>query len=169
MADGRCCTPAGLQVKSAPGFLAELLQIAASDAVDPGVRQAGSIYFKNVVRIEWNMRDGTSNFSEEEKQLVRDNLLESLILAPPLVRTQMALALTTIAHTDFPANWPGLFPAVMANIKSGEEQRMMGALVALRRLGKRFEFAKDQADARDKMVAESFPVLLDLWKHLLSS
>jgi hypothetical protein len=67
----------------------------------------------------------------------------------------------------------------------------MGAMVALRKLGKRFEcvlcwrhhhtlllliqcfvpgrYAKDEHEARDKLVAESFPILLDLWRHLLSS
>jgi hypothetical protein len=30
-------------------------------------------------------------------------------------------------------------------------------------------YAKDEHEARDKLVAESFPILLDLWRHLLSS
>ena len=92
-------------------------------------------------------------------------------MAPTLVRSQMALALTTITYSDFPAKWPGLFPAVMANMKSGEEQRVMGALVALRVLGKRFEFAKakPEQEALDKIVTECFPVLLDLLKHLVTS
>ena len=133
----RCCRCSALpQVHGCAGFLAELLKIAAADgawrqpppraplpprpadarardaALDAGVRQASSIYFKNLVRREWSTLAGDSErpqlFSDgarprgppaprlaqgavralptEEKALVRDNLLETLIMAPPLVR-----------------------------------------------------------------------------------
>ena len=228
----RCRRSALRQVHGCAGFLAELLKIAAADgarrqppprpprpsapltrgrgaALDAGVRQASSIYFKNLVRREWSTLAGDSErpqlFSDgarprgppaprlaqgavralptEEKALVRDNLLETLIMAPPLVRcarpnnrpashsggtlteqvrrsAQMGLALTTIAYSDFPDRWPGcvalrwggrscspnrvrklhrLFPGIMANMRSGDENRTMGSLIAMRLLAKRFE------------------------------
>ena len=72
--------------------------------VDPGVRQAGSIYFKNLVRHDWDTREEKVKFSDgtsppprhigaaltgqlaDEKAVVRENLLEVLVLAPGPVR-----------------------------------------------------------------------------------
>jgi hypothetical protein len=157
------------QVHAVPGFLTELLKIAASESVEPGVRQASSIYFKNLVRREWSgPTNGTPcKFGDDEKAVVRDNLLEVLVLGPSVVRAQMALAMQKIVNTDFPEKWPGLFPGVMQNLQSGDERRVMGAMISLRVLGKNFEFARGEQAALDTLVSASFPALLDLFRLLL--
>ena len=54
-----CCVPSRSGCASAD----HVVRVGRA-AVDPGVRQASSIYFKNVVRTEWNVGAGTSKFSE---------------------------------------------------------------------------------------------------------
>ena len=54
---------------------------------------------------------------EQDKSVVRDNLLEAIIFALPVVRTQLALCLRIIAHTDYPAKLPALLPAICTNLR----------------------------------------------------
>ena len=62
--------------------------------------------------------EGPSPIPDSDKAAVRDNLLEGVMRAPPLVRTQLGESIKAIASKDFPEHWPGLLPAVLQNLSS---------------------------------------------------
>ena len=62
--------------------------------------------------------EGPSPIPDSDKAAVRDNLLEGLMRAPPLVRTQLGESLKAVAGKDFPEHWPGLLPAILQNLSS---------------------------------------------------
>jgi hypothetical protein len=55
---------------------------------------------------------------DADKAAVRDNILEGIVRAPQVVRTQLGECLKDIVHVDFPERWPGLLPIVLQNLGS---------------------------------------------------
>ena len=51
-----------------------------------------------------------------------DNLVEAIVFSVPVVRTQLGLCLRSIAQTDFEGNWPGLVPAICANLQQQQNE-----------------------------------------------
>jgi len=104
--------------------------------VDGAVRQAGAIALKNLVARRWDASARDTPLPEPEKAVVRANLLEGLVHAPPAVRVQLGLIFKSVGYSDFPHAWPGLIDALTSNLQAGE-QRTLGALYALRMLVKK--------------------------------
>eukprot|EP00741_Cyanophora_paradoxa_P019839 tig00000217_g19147.t1 len=157
-------------MEGSPGYLVQLFGLVVSNDVSIHIRQAGTIYFKNVISREWEeeLEDGKApKLSDADKQAVRDNILEALIYAHPLVRVQVAVALRTIANADFPERWPSLVPGILQNIHSNDPQRCYGALLALRVLAKKYEYKpSEQRGPVEELVNVTFPVLLQLFQYL---
>ena len=59
-----------------------------------------------------------SQIPEGDKAAVRENVLESMVRAPGVVRMQLGECLKAIVGTDYPERWPGLLPALLANLAS---------------------------------------------------
>ena len=49
---------------------------------------------------------------------MRENVLEGMVRAPGVVRAQLGECLKAIVNTDYPERWPGLLPALLANLAS---------------------------------------------------
>lgn len=47
---------------------------------------------------------------------VRDNLLEGIVRAPPLVRAQLGECLKAVVYSDFPDRWPGILHAIQQQL-----------------------------------------------------
>ena len=62
------------------------------------------------------LAEGPSPIPDSDKAAVRDNLLEGVMHAPPLVRTQLGESMKAIASRDYPEHWPGLLPALLQNL-----------------------------------------------------
>ncbi|XP_020831463.1 importin-8 isoform X2 [Phascolarctos cinereus] len=74
-------------------FAPSLLQIIVSDQVEFPVRQAAAIYLKNMVTQYWPDREPPPgeaifpfNIHENDRQQIRDNIVEGIIRSPDLVR-----------------------------------------------------------------------------------
>jgi hypothetical protein len=57
-----------------------------------------------------------------------------------LSRVQLGECLKTVIHADYPEQWPALLPAIFNNLKSQDQQRVFGALYALRILTRKYEY-----------------------------
>lgn len=100
------------QLESQDGLLTSVLHLVSNDTVNPGIRQAASIYFKNRIGKAWsadtedrhakeqNSQFIPSNF--QDRQSVRDNLLPAITIASPLLKKQLTAALGTVVQNDFP-------------------------------------------------------------------
>ena len=150
-----------------PAHVVCLFRLCADPAVPaaPEYRQAAAVRMKNLITKRWEApsdraRDGLAwangegpapPLAEADKAVVRENLLEAMIFAPSVIRAQLGLCLRRIAGADFPERWPSLLPAVVANLQQQEEQRLSGALAALRVLCRVYEFKPE--DARPPLCA----------------
>ncbi|BDA47636.1 Importin-7 [Coccomyxa sp. Obi] len=158
------------QFQHVEGQLVNLLRVAVEDSLDVGIRQVAAISFKNLVRKDWDPQGGPSPIPEADKAAVRDNLLEGIVRAPQVVRTQLGECLKSIVHVDFPERWPGLLPIVLQNLSSQEQQRLYGALFALRILTRKYEFKDEEERAPlGTLVDATFPLLLRIFQGLLAT
>lgn len=110
-----------------PGYLPCLFQIINSGEVVPQVKQAGIIYFKNLVSKHWqhehsNARGGVV-FSEGDKNTIRAGMLDALLVASHLTRPQIVQSLRTIAQYDFPHKMPVRARCTRAAYHSGRSLR----------------------------------------------
>ena len=127
---------------------------------------------KNVISRGWDPAYATDNkmLGEADRAVVRDNLVEALIFAVPVVRTQLGLCLRSIAQVDYPSNWPGLVPAICANLQQRHPERMYGALFALRTLVKVYEFRQEpQRAPLHAVVEQAWPLMAQLLEALIPS
>ena len=90
------------QSEFAAEHVVHLFRIAAdtSVAVDVALRQAAAIRMKTVISRGWDSADGKAALSAADKAAVRDNLVEAMVVAVPVVRTQLGLCLRSIAQID---------------------------------------------------------------------
>ncbi|GAX74708.1 hypothetical protein CEUSTIGMA_g2156.t1 [Chlamydomonas eustigma] len=161
------------QNETVSGQAVNLLRVAAEDSVDAAVRQVAAISFKNLVKRSWDSSssgEGAYQMSPEDQNVVRNNLMESLIRAPHMVQLQLGEVFKTIVYADFPTKWPGLPQAIFPNLMSQDETRLHGGLYTLRILARRFEFkSDDERTPMEPVITEAFPILLHLLKQLMAT
>ncbi|XP_037091260.1 importin-9-like [Pollicipes pollicipes] len=118
------------------------------------MRQLASVMLRQYVDTHWT--PASDKFqppepSEQTKTFIRQVLPLGLKESISKVRASVAYALSSIAHWDWPEQWPELFDILMACLKSGDEHAVHGAMRVLT------EFSRDLTDAHVSQVA---PVLL---------
>ena len=155
------------------GFGPLLLQVLMSEHLEIQVRQAAVIYLKNVICNTWMRKDTQLNLSDQEKReqdksTIRDNLVTALVLAPDIIRTQLAVCVSLLVKYDFPERWPQLVGKISIYLQSPDPKVWMGPLVCLHRLVKFFEFKKGEARAPLKEVMDLlFPRLYHILANLM--
>ncbi|EKX42012.1 hypothetical protein GUITHDRAFT_141490 [Guillardia theta CCMP2712] len=165
-----------------PGYLPCLLHIISSQEVTVQVKQAGMIYFKNLVQKHWEREYSPENkkdeivFSEADKQSVRNGLLEALIVANHQTRPQIVESLRKIAFVaaavDFPVRMPEFLDAVVSELDINllNAQRVLAALIACRALCKVFEYR--QAERRlplNGIISAAFSRIATILELLLTA
>uniref|UniRef100_A0A7S3QJN0 Importin N-terminal domain-containing protein n=1 Tax=Chaetoceros debilis TaxID=122233 RepID=A0A7S3QJN0_9STRA len=174
-------------LKNVPGAAKMLLEIAAEQQVQYEIRQAASIQLKNLSRECWQERTFLAEIygngerisqvilSEDDKDYVRLNLVNALLAEPQKsIQDLMAETLHSIAIHDFPQAWPTLLPTLLQAIAlsndGSQALRVHNALLALRKVCKRYEFKqKDDRGPLNDIVAQAFPLLLPLAQRLCNT
>eukprot|EP01125_Pyxidicula_operculata_P021827 TRINITY_DN8675_c0_g1_i1.p1 TRINITY_DN8675_c0_g1~~TRINITY_DN8675_c0_g1_i1.p1 ORF type:complete len:1052 (+),score=285.77 TRINITY_DN8675_c0_g1_i1:135-3158(+) len=163
------------QMELIPGFGGMLFQTIISGDINPAIRQAASILFKNKVRNSWSpIQDDVAEgvvstmFPDQVKSAIKDSLLKAICVSPKNLRVQLGVALQQIVQTDFPENWPGIMEQIMQFINSQDGAQMHGALYALRVITQRYQYTAEQPRREPlyKIVEYTFPVLLPLLEFL---
>ena len=122
-------------VRKIIGFCPGLLQVVMSANLEQSVRQAGVIYFKNIISNSWVVKEVNENGSnhttqvgpdgqpialppipiqpnlsfsvhEQDKAMVRENIVQAAVMAPDVIRIQLAVCINMIIKHDFPHRWP---------------------------------------------------------------
>uniref|UniRef100_A0A8C5L990 Importin 8 n=1 Tax=Jaculus jaculus TaxID=51337 RepID=A0A8C5L990_JACJA len=139
-------------------FAPSLLRIIVSDHVEFPVRQAAAIYLKNMVTQYWPDREPPPgevifpfNIHENDRQQIRDNIVEGIIRSPDLVRVQLTMCLRVIIKHDFPGHWPAVVDKINYYLQSQSSGSWLGALLCLYQLVKTYEYRK--AEEREPLIA----------------
>ncbi|KAM8973357.1 importin-8 [Pelodytes ibericus] len=153
-------------------FAPTLLQIIVSDQVEFPVRQAAAIYLKNMVTQYWPDREPMAgelifpfNIHENDRQQIRDNIVEGIIRSPDLVRAQLTLCLRVIIKHDFPGRWTGVVDKIGLYLQSHNTGSWLGSLLCLYQLVKTYEYKK--ADERAPLIAAMHIFLPRLQQQLV--
>ncbi|XP_059170655.1 importin-7-like [Physella acuta] len=149
------------------GFAPILLQVVMTDQVDMPVRQAGVIYLKNMLTQYWMEREPENvtdsipfNIHEQDRQPIRDNIIEAIIHAPEPVRVQLCVCLSHIIKNDFPGRWPNVAEKMAFYINSDNHATWMGALLSVYQFVKVFEYKRcEERQTMDDTMTHMLPIL----------
>ncbi|KAK7878893.1 hypothetical protein WMY93_030827 [Mugilogobius chulae] len=139
-------------------FAPTLLQIIVSEQVEFPVRQAAAIYLKNMVSQYWQDREPAVgevifpfNIHENDRQQIRENIIEGIIRCPESIRAQLTMCLRAIIRHDFPGRWPAVVDKLQVYLRAQNSSGWYGALLALYQLVKTYEYRK--AEEREPLIA----------------
>ncbi|KAK8764314.1 hypothetical protein V5799_033077, partial [Amblyomma americanum] len=172
------------QVHKIIGFAPSLLQVVMTGSLDMPVRQAGAIYLKNFVLQFWQEKEPPPQLQlqpqplpfhvhEQDRAMVRDALVDAMVLAPELIRVQLASCLSCVLKHDFPGRWTGVVDKVSIFLQSPESAGWAGALLALYTLVKNYEYGspgsvgKEYAEFADFFLKAYTEGILQVVLHVL--
>lgn len=157
------------------GFTPSLLQLAMNDAIEMPVRLAVALYLKNTIACYWGEPDQAFvstpfQIHEQDCALVRESIVDAIVLAPSLIRSNLAVCLNVIIRSDFPARWTGVVDKVNAFLQTQEPNYWLGALTAIGQLVKHFEYKNMSERApMDRAMAMLLPLIYQRCHHLLTT
>jgi hypothetical protein len=112
--------------------------------------------------------------NEGDKENVKVVLIEALLSeTEKSIQDLLAETLHYIAIHDFPLKWPTLLPTLKQSMQQTDSPsqalRVHNALVALRKVCKRYEYkAKEERGPLNEIVDQFFPILLPLAQRLVN-
>lgn len=131
--------------------------------IDMTVRQAAVVYLKNIITSSWLEKETSVtqplefSIHEQDRSLVRDNIVEALIQAPEKIRLQLGTCIYNIIKCDFPGRWPQIVDKIGNLLNYPDLNGWTGALLCLYQLVKNYEYKK--ADERTPLT-EAMQLLL---------
>uniref|UniRef100_A0A8C7GQF0 Importin 7 n=1 Tax=Oncorhynchus kisutch TaxID=8019 RepID=A0A8C7GQF0_ONCKI len=151
------------------GSLRSLSYVQSVDG--PPLPSLGVIYLKNMVTQHWSEGDGTStetpvnNIPEEDRQFIRDNIVEAIIHSPEL---QLTTCIHHMIKHDYPGKWTAIVDKIGFYLQSDNSAGWLGILLCLYQLVKNYEYKKP--GERSPLVAAMqifMPMLKDRFIQLL--
>ncbi|KAI5735040.1 hypothetical protein M8J77_013390 [Diaphorina citri] len=131
------------------GFAPGLLQIVMMSEVDMPVRQAGVVYLKNLITNQWVEKEvdpGTPlafSLHEQDKAMIRDAIVDAVVMAPEVIRVQLAVCVSNIVKHDFPGKWTQIVDKVSIYLQNPDATPWFGALLCLYQLVKNYEYKNE--------------------------
>ncbi|XP_050524127.1 importin-7 [Daktulosphaira vitifoliae] len=154
------------------GFGPALLQIVLASDVEMSTRQASAIYLKNLVYQSWAGREDEPNkftVHEQDRQMIRDTILDVIIQVPELLRAQLTVCLVTMLKHDFPGHWPTVVDKIAVCLKSDNTSYWMAGLVGFSSLVKAFEYQKADKSPIHGAVKVLLPSVYNVMAHIVTN
>lgn len=161
-------------VESTPNYGLLLLQLLTTESASPVIRTAASITFKNFVKRNWRIVEGeTLKISEEDRALIKTNIVELMLKSPESIQKQLSDAISIIGREDFPEKWKDLIDNLTVHMQINENLNLgtvVGVLQTAHSLFKRFryEFKSQNLWLELAFVLNKFAEpLLNLFEHMI--
>ncbi|KAF7728772.1 hypothetical protein EC973_005610 [Apophysomyces ossiformis] len=153
------------------GFLPVVLQILASEELDLGARQAAAIYFKNRMNKAWDKSRQVANpINDEDRNMVKQTILQALATAPNAVKVQLTSTLNTILSNDFPEQWPNFVNEVQNFLSSSDVRLVYVGLLALREVVKVYRWkSMERRDPLKEIIKLTFPGIQSICANLINN
>eukprot|EP00123_Amoebidium_parasiticum_P018830 comp24295_c0_seq1/m.45545 comp24295_c0_seq1/g.45545 ORF comp24295_c0_seq1/g.45545 comp24295_c0_seq1/m.45545 type:complete len:1028 (-) comp24295_c0_seq1:18-3101(-) len=156
-----------------PGFVPALMQLITAAGIDPAIQQAAAVYFKNHVNRYWaNLSTDAQKYliPEDEKQLVRDNILELIVATPTKIKVNITVVLHRVLANDFPEKIGMDFVhKALSFLSSTDANTVHSGLLAIYVLTQRYEHKKDEErQPFYEIVPLLFPRLYEIAAHCQS-
>jgi exportin-2 (importin alpha re-exporter) len=140
------------QYEGTPGFLLLVLSlvsrtIGSTSPQDAAIRQSASVLFKNIVKRRWvSEEDDKPSIASNDKELIKNNLVELMTSAPSDVQKQLAEGVSIISKYDFPNGWTTLLPQLVANLAKGDILVNRGVMLTANSIMKRYRYVAKSDD-----------------------
>ncbi|RCH94560.1 hypothetical protein CU097_000253, partial [Rhizopus azygosporus] len=153
------------------GFLPIVLQILASEELELGARQAAAIYFKNRLNKAWDgQRDSAVPINDDDRNMVKQTILQALVTAPNQVQVQLTSTLNTILTNDFPDKWPNFVSELEKFLTSTDVRLVYVGLLALREVVKVYQWrTSERREPFRQLVKLTFPAVQNIASSLITS
>ncbi|XP_055373392.1 importin-7 [Condylostylus longicornis] len=157
------------------GFVPTLLQIVMQNDLDLPVRQAGAIYLKNLITKSWQDRDVKPgepliySIHEQDRAMIRSSIVDAIVMAPDIVKVQLAVCVNHIIKSDFPGRWTQVVDKISIYLQNPDVNGWNGALLTLYQLVKCYEYKplEDRAPLNEAMNL-LLPMIYNLMVNLLN-
>ncbi|KAI8358296.1 armadillo-type protein [Mortierella sp. GBAus27b] len=158
------------QLEGTQGALLSCMQIIGSAESEIHVRQAASIYFKNAVKRCWyDSGSSKPKIADSDREAIKGNILQLLVSAPPVVRSQLIAVLGVILINDFPSEYPGYPAQVQALLQSQDPKIVYVGLLALKELTRTYKFKAAEREPVEDIIATFFPAIQQIGTGLVGT
>ncbi|EMR09592.1 hypothetical protein PNEG_02176 [Pneumocystis murina B123] len=144
------------------GFIGVVLDVIMTND-DISIKQAASIYLKNRIGNSWEGSNFDYKISENDKDLFRKRLLPTLLLVPPIIRSQIASIIGIILSSDFPEKWTDFMDQVIQLLNSQDIHYIYIGLISFLEISKVYRY---RSGVRRKplniVVQTAYPRLIEI-------
>lgn len=162
-------------MESQEGFSVNLLHVVASSNLPGEIRLAGALFFKNLIKRKWMNEEGQYLLPVGDIEQVKVQILDIMIKLPSQLQLQIGEAISLIAESDFPHNWPTLIDSLKSKLSMDDFVLNKAILSVAHSIFKRWRplFRSDELFLEIKLVldkfAEPFLALLNQVHHLTTN
>lgn len=158
------------QAETKLGFLGASLDILSSNEVQPGVKTATAVFFKNRIVRHWQRyADDNASVDNDEKPIIRERLLSTLVQADHHLRRQLVPVLATIVKADYPEKWPNLLDQALQLLYAQNLDSAYTGLLCFAQVCASFRWlTNEDRRALDPIIVTHFPTLLQVASSLLN-
>ncbi|KTW27052.1 hypothetical protein T552_02544 [Pneumocystis carinii B80] len=144
------------------GFIGVVLDVITTND-DISVKQAASIYLKNRIGHAWEGNNSDFKISENDKDLFRKRLLPTLLLVPPIIRSQIASIIGIILSSDFPEKWPDFMDKVIQLLNSQDVHCIYIGLISFLEISKVYRYRSGvRRTPLDIIIQSVYPHLIEI-------
>lgn len=129
-----------------------------------------AITFKNFVVKYWgSLDDGDNKIPLPDRDLIKNEIVDIMLVAPAKLQKQLSVAITHIATFDFPSKWEALLTKLTENLFSQDFNKVNGVLSTVHSITKRYKFSMKSEELWQeiKLVLVNFyQPLSELFKNI---
>ncbi|VDN11936.1 unnamed protein product [Dibothriocephalus latus] len=152
------------------GFAPTLLQVVLESSLELAVRQAGAVFFKNMVIKSWKDQESKSpegviafHIHENDRETIRNVIVPAMTTCPIPIQNILQVALFRILKYDFPSRFPTFVERVAGYLNSTNFIEFHGSLLSVYALVQAFD---RQANDKNALAAAMNTVLPHIYERM---